>query len=88
MNSASYRVKSCVEKKRTIIYQAGEWEEHSSCFLLELWGQAPHYLSLSASLVVNMRKERAIFAVFYTDKKENLIFLIDKEIQNGAVAKS
>ncbi len=24
----------------------------------------------------------------YTDKKENLIFLIYKEIQNGAVAKS
>ncbi len=24
----------------------------------------------------------------YTDKKENQIFLIDKEIQNGAVAKS
>jgi hypothetical protein len=26
--------------------------------------------------------------VIYTDKKENKIFLIDKEIQNGAVAKS
>jgi hypothetical protein len=26
--------------------------------------------------------------VYYTDKKENLIFLIYKEIQNGAVAKS
>jgi hypothetical protein len=25
---------------------------------------------------------------FYTDKKENTIFLIYKEIQNGAVAKS
>jgi hypothetical protein len=27
-------------------------------------------------------------AVLYTDKKENLIFLIYEEIQNGAVAKS
>jgi hypothetical protein len=26
--------------------------------------------------------------ILYTDKKENQIFLIDKEIQNGAVAKS
>jgi hypothetical protein len=28
------------------------------------------------------------FMVLYTDKKENLIFLICKEIQKGAVAKS
>jgi hypothetical protein len=28
------------------------------------------------------------FAVAYTDKKENKFFLIYKEIQNGAVAKS
>jgi hypothetical protein len=26
--------------------------------------------------------------ISYTDKKENQIFLIDKEIQSGAVAKS
>jgi hypothetical protein len=69
MNLASYQVKSCGEKKWTIIYQAGEWEEHSSCFLLLT-------ISLSASLVVNIREERAIFPVLYTDKKENKIFLI------------
>ncbi len=30
----------------------------------------------------------AIVCVPYTDKKENLIFLLCKEIQNGSVAKS
>jgi hypothetical protein len=29
-----------------------------------------------------------VYYRLYTDKKENLIFLIYKEIQNGAVAKS
>ncbi len=29
-----------------------------------------------------------IFSLLHTDKKENQIFLIYKEIQNGAVAKS
>jgi hypothetical protein len=65
-----------VEKKWTIIYQAGEWEEHSSCFLPELWGQAPHYLSLRFSGGKHEGRERNLYC-FYTDKKENLIFLID-----------
>jgi hypothetical protein len=30
----------------------------------------------------------AVTRPLYTDKKENQIFLINKEIQNGAVAKS
>jgi hypothetical protein len=31
---------------------------------------------------------RILTKIIYTDKKENLIFLIYKEIQSGAVAKS
>jgi hypothetical protein len=77
MNLASYQVKSCGEKKRTIIYQAGEWEEHSSCFLLELWGQAPHYLSLRFSGGKHEGRESNLYCFLHTDKKVNLIFLID-----------
>jgi hypothetical protein len=33
-------------------------------------------------------QERVLLPHIYTDKKENLIFLIYKEIQSGAVAKS
>ncbi len=88
MNLASYQVKSCVEKKWTIIYQAGEWEEHSSCFLPELWGQAPHYLPLRFSGGKHEGREQSL--LFFTLIKRKIKFssYIYKEIQNGAVAKS
>jgi hypothetical protein len=41
-------------------------------------------LGHSTSSQASMDRKRA----WYTDKKENLIFLMYKEIQNGAVAKS
>jgi hypothetical protein len=39
-------------------------------------------------LLVTTISSRTEFFVKYTDKKENQLFLICKEIQNGAVAKS
>ncbi len=49
--------------------------------LVVLFAQHDKVLLLSSFLQLKLTDE-------YTDKKENLIFLIYKEIQNGAVAKS
>ncbi len=65
--------------------ESGKNIRHAFC---QSFGAKLLTISLSASLVVNMGEESAIFTVFYTDKKEKKIFLIDKEIQNEAVAKS
>ncbi len=43
-----------------------------------------HYTVNSLSEITNAR----LLQVLYTDRKENQIFLIYKEIQSGAVAKS
>ncbi len=45
-------------------------------------------LKLKSSLVVLLQGQSNSSRVLYTDKKENHIFLINKEIQSGAVAKS
>ncbi len=58
--------------------------------LLDVYNERP--VRVSAKVLVPVKEHPKVmentFAVQHTDKKENLIFLIYKEIRTGAVAKS
>ncbi len=46
------------------------------------------FLSLSSWQARSTHDQNLKYFVYSTDKKENQIFILDKEIQDGAVAKS